>query len=471
MSDGKSLRDDGVQHLRRVVRIERPAAMVFAWHEQPGAFERMAPPWARVDKLTHVGGIRNGARLRMRQHSGLLRLLWEVEHTDFIEGRQFRDVARRSPFREWDHLHRVEPQGDKACLWIDEVRYRLPAGILGRALLGRKIRGELERLFTYRHAILKADLERAPVFNPQRILVAGASGLIGKSLAAYLTTQGHDVLRLVRHPAAELDELTWNPNLAFLHAGPLDGIDAVINLSGANIADRRWSDRRRDAIIHSRRMATRTLVNAFKEMHCRPKVFISGSAVGYYGDGGDRPLHENCPAGEGFLAEVCQSWEEEAMRAESFGVRTAVIRTGVVLTPAGGALAKMLPLFRLGLGGPIGDGRSWMSWISAEDHVAAVLHVIASTRMSGPYNFVAPEAVTNAEFTTTLASVLNRPAFLRVPAAVLRAVFGQMADETLLSSQRAVPERLAAAGYDFRHPRLEPALRHVLGLASPIQNP
>jgi uncharacterized protein (TIGR01777 family) len=458
-----SLETPGCVTLRRAVRIERPAAVVFAWHEQPGAFDRMAPPWATMTRRSATGGIRNGARVELRQHVGPLRLRWEVEHSDFVENVQFRDVASRSPFQVWEHLHRVEPISDEACLWVDEVRYRLPGGPLGRWLLGGRVRSELDRLFTYRHAVLKADLEQPLTPPPQRILLAGASGLLGRGLAAFLSTQGHDVLRLVRHPARQPDELQWNPNVAELEHGPLDGIDTVINLSGANIADRNWSDRRRDTIIHSRKMATSTLVNAFKDMPCRPKLFLSASAVGFYGDRGDTLLDEEADTGDNFLALICRTWEEEARRAESLGIRTVMLRTGVVLTPEGGALKKMLPLFQLGLGGRIGDGRAWMSWITPDDYAGAIQHAIATPSMRGPYNLVAPEPVRNADFARTLASVLSRPGFLPTPAWVLRTVFGQMAEETVLASQRAVPRRLLEAGYDFRHPDLETALRHVLG--------
>lgn len=449
--------------LRRTVRIERPAAVVFAWHEQHGAFDRLAPPWTRVSQVVRSGGIREGAKLSMRQHLGPLRLSWQVEHADFVENVQFRDIAVRSPFRSWEHLHRVEEISPSACVWIDEVRYRLPGGTLGSWLLGARTRAELDRLFTYRHAVLKADLEHTPQPAPQRILLGGASGLLGRSLAAFLSTQGHDVLRLVRHPATQPDELQWNPNVAQLQAGPLDGIDTVINLSGANIAERGWSDRRRDTIMHSRKMATSTLLSAFKDMPCRPKLLLSASAVGYYGNRGDEVLREDSATGIGFLAQVCSTWEDEARRAESLGIRTVLLRTGVVLTPEGGALGKMLPLFRLGLGGPIGSGDAWMSWITPDDYAGAIQHAMATAAMSGPYNLVAPNPVRNDEFARTLAAVLSRPCLVRTPAWALTTLFGQMAEETVLASQRAVPAGLVAARYSFRHPRLDQALQHVLG--------
>jgi hypothetical protein len=297
----------------------------------------------------------------------------------------------------------------------------------------------------------------------RNVVVAGASGLIGRALVPFLRTQGHTVRRLVRHAPRAADEIFWNPAAGELDPAALEGADTVINLSGENVGASRWTAARREAILRSRVDATKTLVLALKERRERPEVFVSASAVGYYGERGDEVLEETAPIGHGFLPEVCLAWETHAEGAARLGVRTPLMRLGVVLTPAGGALAKLLPFFRAGLGGRAGSGRQWLSWISLDDAVGAIGHAVSDGRCAGPVNTVAPEPVTNAEFAATLARVLRRPAVLPVPAAVLRAALGQMADETLLASTRAVPARLRALGYEFRHPALEAALRHVLG--------
>lgn len=467
---------------KRSVRIERTAADVFAWHEKPGALERLTPPWMQVRVEARHGGIRDGATVKLRSKAGPAWVAWEIEHGDYVEGVQFRDVQLKGPFAHWDHLHRVGPVAvdahgadtrddvvRDASVLTDEITYRLPWGAAGRLAGGRFVRKELSRLFNYRHAVTQADNElaaRLRSVRPLRILVAGASGLIGRALVPFLQTQGHEVVRLVRRAAEAADEVSWSPGEGRLDPQAMRGADAVINLCGEGVADMRWTAERKAAILRSRLDATRTLVSAMAAVRVerlRPFVMISASATGIYGNRGDEVLGEDAGQGEGFLADVCAAWEREAAGAEALGVRVARLRTGMVLTPAGGALAKMLPAFRIGLGGRLGSGRAWMSWVSIDDAVGAIYHAILDRRCAGAVNVVAPQAVTNAEFTRTLARVLRRPAWVAVPRFALRAGMGEMADEALLSSARAVPARLAETGYAFREPTLEGALRHVLG--------
>lgn len=448
----------------RTTRIARPAKEVFAWHERPGALARLCPPWERVEIVAASGGIRDGARVKVRSKVGPLWLAWDVVHRDFRAGEQFRDVQERGPFAQWEHLHRVQPDGPGACLLTDEIRYRLPGGAMGRLLAGG-VRRKLERMFAWRHATTQADVERAAqhgAASPRRIVIAGASGLLGRALVPFLQTQGHTVVRLVRRPTRDEGEISWDPARGELDAAALAGADAIINLAGENVGEGRWTTARREAILHSRVDATRTLVLALKKLPRKPAVLVNASAVGFYGDCGESVIGEDTPVGQGFLPEVCLAWETHAEGAARLGMRTALLRLGVVLTPAGGALAKMLPAFRAGLGGPLGGGRQWMSWVSIDDAVDAIYRAVLDPRWSGAANITAPHPVTNAEFTATLGRVLRRPAVLPVPGWVLRAAFGQMADEALLASTRAVPARLQAMGYEFRHPTLEAALRHLL---------
>jgi uncharacterized protein (TIGR01777 family) len=297
-----------------------------------------------------------------------------------------------------------------------------------------------------------------------KIVIAGASGLIGQALAAALRERGDQVLRLVRRPAAAADEIQWDPAAGKIDGGRLAGCDAIVNLAGENIAGGRWTARRRERIFRSRVEATRTLVQAIGAMARRPAVLVNASAVGFYGDRGDERLAETSAIGHGFLPEVTLAWETHAEGAKRFGVRTVLARFGVVLATEGGALAKMLPAFRFGLGGPLGNGRQWMSWIALEDAVAALVGAIDRAEWAGAVNVVAPGPVTNAEFTRALGAALRRPAFLPVPAFVLRLLFGQgLADEALLGSTRAEPRVLTAAGFRFRHPELAGALAAILG--------
>jgi uncharacterized protein (TIGR01777 family) len=450
---------------KRSVRIERPAAEVFAWHERAGAFARLCPPWERVEVTRHVGGIRDGARVSLRTKVGPVWAKWEIEHRDYVEGRQFKDVLFSGPFAKWEHLHSIEPDGVNACVLTDEIRYRLPLGALGRWGGAAFTRTQLARMFAYRHAVTKADLERAEEGQKKCVLVSGASGLVGSALVAFLQTQGHSVRRLVRRAVKTDGEFLWNPAKGEIDPAALVGVDAVVHLGGENVAGGRWTTARKRAILSSRVDGTRTLTMGMAKMEAgaRPEVLVSAAAVGYYGDRGDERLSEDAALGVGFLAEVCAAWEGELAEVEKLGVRTVALRTGVVLTPAGGALAKMLPTMLAGVGGRLGSGRQWMSWITPDDLCALYLRALTDATWRGAFNAVAPEPVTNAELTATLARVLRRPAFLAVPAAALKLIFGQMAQETLLASTRAVPVRAAEAGFGWRQVNLESALRHVLG--------
>ena len=455
-----------VQTFSLTTRIARPAPDVFAWHERPGALARLCPPWERVELVAATGGVRDGARVTVRNKFGPFWQQWEVEHRDYIPGVQFRDVQVSGPFARWEHLHRIAPDGADACTLTDEISYRLPGGPLGQWAGGRFVAGKLAQLFAWRHATTKADLESTARYGAvaaRRILIAGGSGLVGRALEAFLQTQGHRVVRLVRRPARGDSERTWNPSAGSIDPVALAGIDAVVNLAGESIAAGRWSAARRDAILRSRIDATRTLVAAIARAAVKPAVLLNASAVGIYGDCGDAVLPEAGAPGGDFLAEVCRVWEAEAQRAADQGVRPVLLRFGVVLTPAGGALGKLLPLFNAGLGGRVGRGTQWMSWVSCDDVVGAIYHALLEPRCRGPLNVVAPEPVTNSEFTQTLARTLHRPAVLPVPAIVLRAVFGEMADATLLASTRVVPAALLATGYRFRHPQLAAALADGLG--------
>jgi hypothetical protein len=318
-------------------------------------------------------------------------------------------------------------------------------------------------MFAYRHRVTARDLARhaAVAAAPADVLVTGTTGMVGRSLAAFLTTGGHRVRRLVRRAPRNGDEFRWDPARGELDPAALDGVQAVVHLAGENIAGRRWSAAQKARILDSRVAGTRLLVNAMRAATRAPRVFVCAAAVGIYGDRGDEVLTEQSAPGAGFLAEVCARWEGEARRAER--VRSVQLRFGVVLSPAGGALARMLLPFQLGAGGRIGDGRQWMSWIALDDAVGAIHHALFTETLDGPANAVAPRPVTNAEYTRTLGRVLRRPAIVPLPAFAARLAFGELANELLLASQRAEPARLQQTHYDFAYPELEGALRHQLG--------
>ncbi|MGB7212264.1 MAG: TIGR01777 family oxidoreductase [Gemmatimonadales bacterium] len=296
---------------------------------------------------------------------------------------------------------------------------------------------------------------------PLHVAITGASGLIGHALEASLTTEGHRVTRLVRRPPIAATELRWDPDAAADLSG-LGDVDAIIHLAGESIAGGRWSGRRKAAIRMSRVHGTANLVAAMDRLPRPPRVLIAASAVGIYGDRPDEALTEASETGSGFLAEVGREWEAASAPAEAAGIRVVRTRFGIVLSPDGGALAQMLTPFRAGLGGRLGTGRQWMSWVALDDVVGAIRHAMRTDALRGPVNVTAPTPVTNAEFTATLARLLRRPAILPVPAVALRLLFGQLADEALLAGQRVLPAALHASGFQFRFPTLEAALRHLL---------
>ena len=293
-----------------------------------------------------------------------------------------------------------------------------------------------------------------------RLLVSGSSGLIGRALVAALRAQGCDVKCLVRGTAPLPGHISWNFS-SELPPDSVSGFDGVVHLAGESIATR-WTEAKKRRILDSRLVPTRHLADALRKAPHRPRIFICAAAIGYYGDRGDEILHEESAPGEGFAAELCRQWEAAANSAASAGIRAVQIRTGIVLSAAGGALRKMLPPFRLGVGGNVGKGRQWMSWIDLHDEIGAIQHLLTNESVSGPANLVSPNPVRNAEFTKALASVLHRPAIFPMPAFASRLAFGQMGDELLLASQRVQPAKLLASGYRFRRPDLVSALQAIL---------
>ncbi|MES9523162.1 TIGR01777 family oxidoreductase [Streptomyces capoamus] len=294
-----------------------------------------------------------------------------------------------------------------------------------------------------------------------RIAVAGASGLIGSALVRSLTADGHEVVRLVRRPPRAADEVRWDPERGHVDAAGLTGCDAVVNLAAAGVGDRRWTPEYKRSLRDSRVRGTAALAEAVAGLPRPPRVFVNGSAIGFYGDTGDRVVDEDAPPGDGFLAGLCVEWEGAAAPAREAGVRTVLARTGLVVARDGGAWGRLFPLFRAGLGGRLGDGRQYWSYIALHDEVAALRHLIDHDDLSGPVNLTAPQPLRNAEITAAMGRVLRRPAVFAVPAPVLRAALGEMAGD-VLGSQRVVPKRLLESGFRFAFPGIEEAIRAAL---------
>lgn len=458
-----------MQIFRKISRIEVDASALGLWHLASGAFQRLAPPWERMRVLQEPDEIGDGARAILQMKAGPLWLKWVAEHKDCRPGTGFTDVQVEGPFAHWEHVHTFRPADAGACELVDEIHYRLPLGFVGRMFGGVAVRKKLERTFRYRHAITKMDLEREGA-EPGRdgvamtVLITGATGMVGAALEAFLRMRGHRVLRLTRNSTRPGD-VRWDPRSGELDLPQDEHVDAAVHLAGENIAGGRWSEARKRRIVESRRQGTRLLCEALASRSRRPAVLVSASGANFYGTGTAEPQDESSPRGSGFLSDVCEAWEGETAVAERAGIRVVRMRFGLILSPAGGALAKMLPLFQLGLGGRLGSGAQRMPWIALDDVVDIVHRALRDPRYEGPVNGVAPELITNARFTSSLARTLSRPAVIPVPGFALKLGLGkQMAEETLLADLALAPGKLLSLGYPFRFPRLDDALTHMLGL-------
>jgi uncharacterized protein (TIGR01777 family) len=437
--------------------VEAPVEDVFAWHGRRGALTRLLPPWYPVRVLEEADSLREG-RAVLGLPGGLR---WVAEHqpSAYDPPHRFADeLATPLPAAlHWRHTHEFAEAGETSTDVTDTVETTLPDRWL-------------PRIFAYRHRQLNDDLAahaRARAYRtaPLQVAVTGSSGLIGTALTAFLSAGGHRVVRLVRRPAERAGERQWQPDDPDPHL--LDGIDAVIHLAGASIAGR-FTDEHKRRLRSSRvgpTIALARLVATSAAGGRGPECLIAASAIGFYGsDRGDEVLTEASPRGDGFLADLVTDWEAAAGPARDAGVRVVEVRTGIVQSPRGGTLRLLLPLFEAGLGGRLGSGQQWMSWIGIDDLVDIYYRAALDDQLSGPVNAVAPDPVRNLGYTVTLARVLRRPAALRVPAIGPQLLLGtDGARELALAGQRVQPERLLTAAHPFRHPQLEPALRHLLG--------
>lgn len=442
--------------------VDAPIADVFAWHARPGAFARLSPPWQPMRLVTEAASLKDG-RATLALPGGLR---WVAVHqpADYDPPRRFVDAIGGDglatlPTRlavRWRHTHDFEDVGHGRTRVIDRLDTPVPGSLL-------------RPMFTYRHRQLADDLaaHRLAADNglgPLTVAVTGASGLVGSALTAFLSTGGHRVIRLVRRSPRGDDERAWDPDDP--DPASFDRVDAVIHLAGASIAGR-FTEKHRHAIRDSRIGPTRRLAEALGRASHRPAVLVSASAIGYYGsDRGDDILTEDSDRGDGFLADVVADWEAATVPAEQSGTRVVRVRTGIVQSPRGGTLRLMRPLFSAGLGGRLGDGRQWLSWIGIDDLVDIYHRALWDQALTGPVNAVAPQPVRNSEYTATLARVVHRPAVLPVPALGPRVLLGEQgARELACASQRVLPQKLSAAGHRFRQPDLDQALRHLLGHA------
>lgn len=440
--------------------VEAPRDEVFDWHTRPGAIHRLLPPWQPLNVVSEAGSLADGRAILALP--GGLRWISDHQPEAYDPPHRFVDALGRDGLmslppgliRSWRHEHRFEPADRSRTRVIDRVDTPVPERFL-------------RQTFRYRHRQLAEDLASHRMSHeqgvrPGTVAVTGSSGLIGSALTAFLSTGGYRVIRLVRRDARGLHERCWNPDDPA--ADLLEGVDAVVHLAGESIAGR-FTESHKAEVRDSRIEPTRRLAELAAGTSNGPATFVSASGIGLYGfDRGDAPLDEHASRGSGFLADVVADWEAATRPAEDGGLRVVRVRTGIVQTPRGGTLQVMRPLFAVGLGGRLGSGRQWLSWIDIDDLVDVYHRALTDPALSGPVNAVAPQPVQNAEYTRTLAQILHRPALLPVPSFGPRILLGdQGARELATASQYVVPRALLDAGHRFRRPSLEASLRHQLG--------
>ena len=455
-------------HFIRNLDVAVSAETLAEWHEKPGAFGRIQPPWEKAKIVNKAKAIEDDLEEHIQIQMGPVKKMWIARYHNVIKGKQFCDFQVKGPFGYWDHRHIFRDNDDKGSRLVDEITYREPMGFLGRFLAGNMIYNKLDRMFRYRHEVTRLDLERhhQSSVKSKKILIAGGSGLVGSALEPLLKTLGHSVYILTRKPLTE-NHIKWNPEKGEIDREKLHGFDAVINLAGRNVAAP-WTKKIKKELTDSRLKSTELLVKTFSELEQKPEVFISSSGSSVYPLYDGIEYDESGPMGEGFLPNLARSWEEKTAPLEKAGIRRVVLRIGIVLSPAGGAMKKMMTPFLFGLGGPFGKGDQYMSWIALDDLIDIIAFAIGDKRYSGVINAVSPQPVTNKEFCKTLAKVLHRPCFMKVPSFVLKAIPGGMGKEIFLASNRVKPGKLLESKYQFRYSDLEQTFCHLLGLQSPL---
>jgi uncharacterized protein (TIGR01777 family) len=435
---------------------------LFQWHQSTQAFERLTPPWDHVEVIHKDQGIDHGKKVKLKVKIAGIPQTLEVIHQNYIENEQFEDQQLKGPFKSWVHTHKMQKISENQSRLRDEIHYELPLGPLGKIFGGSMARQRLDELFAYRHRLLQHDSRwkaytQSQGVSPKKIIISGASGLIGKNLSAFLEGQGHEVWRFSRNPNDQQKDKTliWDREVPSLKT-----FDWVIHLAGENVAQS-WTESAKEKIRSSRIDRTQQLCQKLAQEAREGQVLFCASAIGYYGSQGDQPLDESHSLGQGFLADVCDQWEKATQVA---GLKQRVIlgRIGIVISGAGGAIPKLLLPFSMGVGGNIGLGKRWMSWIEINDVIGAIYFSLLNPQVSGPINLVR-QAVSNAEFTKALGTVLHRPTIVPIPPMVLKAIYGEMAEETILASQRVEATKLRDLGFEYEFNDLTDALKFQLG--------
>ena len=455
------------------LEVPVPVDQLFSWHENPGAFERLTPPFEPVKVKKRKGGI-DGGEVHLQMKLGPIPLPWVARHHDYIKNEQFLDEQVSGPFASWNHAHLFEKIDAKTSKLIDKIDYKLPFGTVGKTFGGAFAEQKIKKMFAYRRNITKNDLVSQSKYSgsPLNIAVTGGSGLIGSQLKPYLTTAGHSVENIVRG-RPQKGELSWN--LENKTMSNLSGKDVVVHLAGEPISKPLggmiplpWTKWKRNEILKSRVEGTKLISEHIASLNNPPKVMICASAVGYYGDRGEDLLSESEESGDDYFSHVVSEWEKAAQPAIDAGIRVVFLRIAPVMSPLGGALQVLGNAARLGSSPPVAGGKQWWSWISLDDVVDVIYHSIINEKLSGPVNVASPNPVRQKEWASTLAKVIwgrfgPLTGLIPVPGFVLKTVLGEFGDVLALSSIKIDSSKLLDSGYEFRFENLEDCFRHLLG--------
>ncbi len=452
----------GTEHYAATVQLPVSLDDAFAYHERPGCLNRLTPPWESVQVEHSDQSLKPGSRVVLKTKIAGIPVRWKARHVWYDPPHGFADVQDSGPFARWAHRHLFEPLGSDRSQLTDAIEYKLPAGVAGKVFGSGKARRTIEAMFAYRHRATQDDLQMMADYpmSPKTIAVSGSSGLVGNALCTTLTLLGHKVLTITRDDHGDEESIAaWGDPPEF---EKFESVDVVVHLAGKSIAGKRWTPEFKKQIRESRVEKTQALCEGLAKLQQKPPVLICASATGIYGDRGEEILTETSADGDDFLADVARQWEDACQPAREAGIRVVNTRFGIVLSPKGGALQQMLLPAKM-MGGKLGSGRQWWSWVALDDVVGAIVHCIHNEQINGPVNFVSPEPIQNHEFAKVLGEVLNRPALFPAPAFALRLALGEMADSLLLASSRVVPEQLQQTGYKFRFTDLKECLRMLLG--------
>ena len=454
---------------------------LFDYHTRNGVLERLIPPWSGLNLVIQIGGINNDALSIFRINFGPLSFQWIAKHFGYIHNKQFQDEMIKGPFQKWIHTHSFIPQGLNQCVIEDKIDYTPKYGKIGSSIIQKRIQNYLEQLFLYRSRILVNDIyfEKMALEKEKKILITGSHGLIGSALIPLLTSIGkHKITRLVRshnnnkNIQSSITQnnnkdnekiIYWDPDHKKLNFHELEGYDIIIHLAGENIFGR-WTNIKKHKIFDSRIKSTTLLSESLTRLSNPPSLLICASAIGYYGR--DRPnehLTENSSPGEGFLAQVCQNWENATKTATEIGIRVVNTRFGVVLTPKGGILQKLLGPYKLGLGIIIGNKDQHINWVSIEDVIKSIFYSITNTSIRGAINIVSPKPVTNLEFSNTLKRIFNTKLSIPINQNITKVIFGEMSDELLSTDTYVIPKKLLSTGYKFFNLEIDETLKFLLG--------